>query len=178
MVTSCFFLTKKWVLQKKYIKLKESTAVLVKIQLFKFCAFKKKESQSIDASFIPKSSSVKPLGQFFLSQFKVPDLEITPQHAMQQAVDLADRGDFEKAKNLCEKILRQDSANAEAIFLMGVLQHATGNLDSAEAAFKKTIYLEPNHYDALIYLALLAERKEAFEEAQLFRNRAMRVIVN
>jgi chemotaxis protein methyltransferase WspC len=41
---------------------------------------------------------------------------------------------------------------------------------------RRTVYLDPGHYEALCHLALLAEREGHVREAALFRQRAARVL--
>lgn len=120
----------------------------------------------------------------YAQQTPAPTPMMSPKHhvfeplksedLLQKAIYFADHENFDEAKKICYDLLKKESTHAEALFLLGVLHHATENLSEAENFFKKTIYLNPDHYDALLYLALLAEKKENFKEAQLYRNRAMR----
>lgn len=86
----------------------------------------------------------------------------------------ADVAEYQKAKSLCLKYLAQHKSSAEAHFLMGVIHHAQGNEERAEDFFQKTVYLNPKHHEALIYLSLLCEKKSDPHQAEIFRQWAER----
>jgi chemotaxis protein methyltransferase WspC len=53
---------------------------------------------------------------------------------------------------------------------------AAGDRVRAEVCFQKTVYLDPSHDEALLALALLAERRGDSSAAAGFRRRAERTI--
>ena len=57
---------------------------------------------------------------------------------------------------------------------MGMIRQAAGDRRRAEECFHKTIYLDPRHDEALLALALLAERRGDRDAAAGFRRRARR----
>jgi chemotaxis protein methyltransferase WspC len=57
---------------------------------------------------------------------------------------------------------------------MGMIRQAAGDRRRAEECFHKTIYLDPGHDEALLALALLAERRGDPAAAAGFRRRAHR----
>lgn len=93
---------------------------------------------------------------------------------LDQAAELANRGRHTEAIAACEQHLRQKGPGASAYYLMGMICQSTGDRRRAEECFHKTIYLDPRHADALLALALLAERRGDREAAQGFRRRAQR----
>lgn len=95
---------------------------------------------------------------------------------LEEARHLADRGDFEEAIPLCHKYLKKNNTDPQGFFLLGVIEHALGAELEAENFFLKTVYLEPTHYEALVYLTLLAEKKGDSQQAQLFQTRAKKAI--
>jgi len=99
----------------------------------------------------------------------------TALDALEEAGHLADSGDFDHATNLCLKCLKEYGMSAKAFFLLGLIKHAQGHEDAAEDFFQKTIYLEPFHHEALIYLKLLAEKRGDLKQAELFARRAHRL---
>lgn len=143
-------------------------AGLVSVPTKNICAFKK------DSSFVDVKNQTS--SDLLFSHLPKQQNMHLSKKIFEEAVDLADKEQFEEAKKACKEFLEQEGPHSEGYFLMGVLQHATNSLEQAEASFRKTLYLAPDHYDALIYLALLFEKKGAIEEAQLFRNRAMRAL--
>jgi chemotaxis protein methyltransferase WspC len=62
-----------------------------------------------------------------------------------------------------------------AFYLMGLVRDATGNHGEAASYYRKALYLDPDHYDTQIHLALLLEKRGDVAGAQVLRNRARRV---
>ncbi len=93
---------------------------------------------------------------------------------LDQAAELANRGRHAEAIEACEGHLRQKGPGASAYYLMGMISQSAGDRRRAEECFHKTIYLDPRHADALLALALLAERRGDRDAAQGFRRRARR----
>jgi chemotaxis protein methyltransferase WspC len=91
-----------------------------------------------------------------------------------KAAELANRGHFDSAIAECERHLRRTGLSASAYFLMGMIHQAAGNGGRAEECFHKVIYLEPGHGEALLALALAAERRGDHGAAAGFRRRASR----
>jgi chemotaxis protein methyltransferase WspC len=91
---------------------------------------------------------------------------------LDQAAELANRGLFDEAIATCERHLQSQGLSAPAYFLMGMICQAAGNRQQAESCFHKTVYLDPLHDEALLALALLAERRGDQTSAAGFRRRA------
>ncbi len=98
---------------------------------------------------------------------KTPDLS--------EARRLADQGHFVEAATRCEEYLRRNSSSGQAFYLMGLVRDATGNSSEAVTYYRKCLYLEPDHSEAQIQLALLMERLGDRAGAQVLRNRARRL---
>ncbi len=90
------------------------------------------------------------------------------------ATQLADQGQLDKAAQHCETLLAKQTHQAEAYYLLGIIRQATGKLKEAEQLYNKTIYLQPNHYQALIQLAGLCQKKGDTTGAQRLSQRAAR----
>ncbi|MBE7219549.1 MAG: methyltransferase, partial [Caulobacteraceae bacterium] len=88
---------------------------------------------------------------------------------------LADQGKLADAARLCEDRLRTDSADAAAWFLLGVVRDAAGDGGRAAECYAKTLYLQPNHEEALLARALLAEQTGDAITAAGLRRRLARV---
>ena len=84
-------------------------------------------------------------------------------------------GQLKEAAKLCETHLRKHGASASAYYLLGVVRDAIGDKQSASECYRKTIYLEPDHYEALLQLALLAEQSGERNHASQWHHRARRV---
>lgn len=94
---------------------------------------------------------------------------------LQTARDLADRGNLEEAATLCKTYLEQNYTSIEAYLLLGEVYQGVGKEEEAEQCFRKVIYLDPNHYDALMHLALLKEHQGDMGSATLLRQRIQRL---
>ena len=70
--------------------------------------------------------------------------------------------------------LREKGLTAPAYCLMGMIYQAAGDRGRAEDCFRKAVYLDPNHDEALLALALLAEHRGDQKAAAGFRRRAER----
>lgn len=111
---------------------------------------------------------------------KIPK-QPSPIYAPSQICDyetarsLADRGQLQEAATLCETYLSQNATSVEAHVLLGQIYQAVGNQDRSQKCFQKAIYLEPNHYEALIHLALLKENRGDIVGANLIRQRIQRL---
>ena len=94
---------------------------------------------------------------------------------LSDAFRLADQGHFVEAATSCEEHLRRRGPSATAFYLMGLVRDATGNLSEAASYYRKALYLDANHYDTQIHLALLMEKQGDAAGALVLRNRARRL---
>ena len=74
----------------------------------------------------------------------------------------------------CETSLGRFGPSARAFFLLGMIRQAGGRVDEAEGYFRKTIYLDPRHDEALFALSLIAQRRGDHQAAAGYRRRAER----
>jgi chemotaxis protein methyltransferase WspC len=98
-----------------------------------------------------------------------------PVPLLDQAARLANKGHFVEAMAVCEQHLRQKGFTAPAYYLLGMICQAAGDRRRAEDCFQKTVYLDPSNDEALLALALLAERRGDQNAANGFRRRAERM---
>ena len=94
------------------------------------------------------------------------------QELLEQAAELANQGRHAEAIAACQRHLQLKGPSAVAYYLMGMICQAAGDRRRAEDCFHKTVYLDPKHEDALLALALLAERRGDRDAAARFRRRA------
>jgi chemotaxis protein methyltransferase WspC len=98
--------------------------------------------------------------------------------AIASARTLADRGQHAQAAEACQAVLAADPHSAEAAeayFILGVLREQAQDAAEAEQYWRRCIYLQPDHYEALCHLALLAERQGNAEGAAALKARARRI---
>jgi chemotaxis protein methyltransferase WspC len=87
---------------------------------------------------------------------------------------LADAGRITEATGLCEAYLKKQGSSSEAYYLLGLMRDASGDLRRATDCYRKVLYLEPDHSEALLHLALLYERQGNAVAAMRLRDRAQR----
>ena len=104
----------------------------------------------------------------------VPPPEPPARDLREEAAALADRGDLPAAAARIAEHLRAFPADAAGHALHGTIRQALGELAAAEDAFNRAVYLEPAHYEALVHLALLRERRGDAAGAAHLRRRAAR----
>jgi chemotaxis protein methyltransferase WspC len=99
---------------------------------------------------------------------------VTLDAFLAQARQLADTGCLDAARAQCEAALKTHGPSANAYCLLGVLCDAAGKPAEAEGFYRKTVYLEPDHYEALSHLALLADQNGNSQAARQLQQRAKR----
>lgn len=95
-----------------------------------------------------------------------------------QAFQLADQGHMDEAAACCETLLRNKVHQADAHYLLGIIREAAGNTRDAEQLFRKAVYLQPDHYEALVHLSVICEKTGDPETARRLLNRASRAQAN
>jgi chemotaxis protein methyltransferase WspC len=88
---------------------------------------------------------------------------------------LADLGDMKAAETKCRDQLARQPDSAEAYFILGLLNELGNKSRLAEDYWKRCIYLQPDHYEALCHLALLAEANNDAAGAAALKARAARI---
>jgi chemotaxis protein methyltransferase WspC len=95
--------------------------------------------------------------------------------ALDEAARAADLGYLLDAAKACDLSIRVHGASPRALHLRGLICQASGDAPGAEAYFRKVLFLEPTHVEALLHLALLLERRRDLGEARLLRDRLRRL---
>jgi chemotaxis protein methyltransferase WspC len=102
--------------------------------------------------------------------------------AVPQTVDLlaqarrqADQGDYQGAADSCHALLAAEPDSADAYYLLGMVSECQHKPGAADDYWRRCVYLQPDHYDALCHLALLAEQTGDARQAAAFRQRAARI---
>jgi chemotaxis protein methyltransferase WspC len=117
----------------------------------------------------PKPSARKQLDR---TQAPVP---AKPKPDLKIASRLADAGDLVEAARECETYLREQGACAAGYYLLGIVRDAMGDRERAADCYRKTIYLQSDHSEALTHLSLLAEKRGDVSTARRLQQRARRV---
>ena len=88
---------------------------------------------------------------------------------------LADQGQLAEAASRCEDHLRDNDPSPEVLHLLGLIRDAAGNLPEAAEYYRKALYLDPNHHQALVHLALLLEKQGNKGGAKVLNERLRRL---
>ena len=98
-----------------------------------------------------------------------------PADLLAEARRLADRGQLREAGEKCHAHLARVPEAAEAYFMLGIINELAGKMDLADDYWRRCIYLQPDHYEALCHLSLLAERNGNHTAAAAMKARAARI---
>ena len=99
---------------------------------------------------------------------RVPDLAFAGQ--------LADKGLLAEAAEICEVSLREQGPSARVFHLLGLIRDCAEDHRQASEFYRKALYLEPDHYDSLIHLALIKDKFGDLAAAKALKIRARRVL--
>ncbi|QCP55057.1 methyltransferase [Trinickia violacea] len=86
-----------------------------------------------------------------------------PQSAANQTATLddaqrcADAGRLDEAEILAHAVMKQHGPHADAFYLLGLIADAQNRSAEAREHYRKALYLEPAHYEALTHLAALLD---------------------
>jgi chemotaxis protein methyltransferase WspC len=94
---------------------------------------------------------------------------------IKEAERLADRGELEAAAEICRHLLAAGTQDSEVYSLLGVISESTGKLETAADLFRKALFLDPHHYQSLVHMSLLCERRGDIDGSRLYRARAEKV---
>jgi chemotaxis protein methyltransferase WspC len=97
-----------------------------------------------------------------------------PETLLKEGQSLADAGCFEAALEKCQAFLEEGGASSRGYCLLGLVSDALGKPEEAEEYYRKALYLDPDHGEALMHLALLAEKDGDSKAALRLRQRALR----
>ena len=87
---------------------------------------------------------------------------------------LANEGKSAEARAACERYLRNHEPIAQVFYWLGLLSDVTGNALEAQGFYRKALYLEPQHSDALMHLAALLQSQGDTVGARRLQDRAAR----
>ncbi|MGA4046994.1 CheR family methyltransferase [Ralstonia nicotianae] len=98
----------------------------------------------------------------------LPDLD--------DARQLTDAGRFDEAEYIIQDIVSLSAPEADTFYLLGVIAHARGRYADAGDFYRKTLYLDPEHYEALTHLAAVLDASGDAVGARQLMLRAQRAM--
>jgi chemotaxis protein methyltransferase WspC len=93
---------------------------------------------------------------------------------LDEGIRLANAGRFEEAAARYEQCLRTQGPSAQLFHLLGLVRDAAGRHADAVGYYKRALYLDPQHHETLVHLALLMDAQNNRAEAERLRLRARR----
>jgi chemotaxis protein methyltransferase WspC len=87
---------------------------------------------------------------------------------------LANEGRSAEARGACEAYLRSHEPVAQVFYWLGLLSDIAGSVLEAQGFYRKALYLEPQHPDALMHLAALLQSRGDTAGARRLQERAAR----
>jgi chemotaxis protein methyltransferase WspC len=87
---------------------------------------------------------------------------------------LANEGKSAEARAACESYLRGHEPVAQVFYWLGLLSDVAGNTLEAQGFYRKALYLEPQHPEALMHLAALLQAQGDAMGARRLQERAAR----
>jgi chemotaxis protein methyltransferase WspC len=105
----------------------------------------------------------------------VPEREDDERALLAQARELADAGRLADAARACEQVLRKYSISVDAHYLLALVCDALGDTPRAAAQYRKVLFLEPGHQDAVAQLAFLARARGDNLGAERLKARVRRI---
>jgi chemotaxis protein methyltransferase WspC len=91
-----------------------------------------------------------------------------------QARQLADAGQFDQARAACLTAL-EPGPSSRVFYLLALIEEGAGRETQAGEYYRKTLYIEPDHEEALVQLSLLEKKQGLLKAARLHEERARRV---
>jgi chemotaxis protein methyltransferase WspC len=87
---------------------------------------------------------------------------------------LANAGRLEEAARFAERLWAESEPTADLLALLGTTRAALGDVAFPEECYRRALYLDPTHPDALLHLALLLQTRGDHGGAMRLRSRARR----
>ena len=108
-----------------------------------------------------------------LTQPSAPTLDESAQ-LLEKIATLANEGNSRQARAACELSLQRHGPQAQVFYWLGLLSDVEGQTAQAQAFYRKALYLEPQHAQALAQLAALLASLGDVAGAQRLQARAAR----
>jgi chemotaxis protein methyltransferase WspC len=133
---------------------------------------------------VAKRPMFKPLPRTAPRPSPPPPSQIQPQPqtrqqpdstSLQQLAALADQGRLDEAEACATRLLQSSTPSAQVFYWLGVIEDARGRTDVAATHYRRALYLEPAHQEALAQLALLLDKQGQAAAAATLRSRIRRL---
>ncbi|MGA9704843.1 CheR family methyltransferase [Pseudomonas sp.] len=134
---------------------------------------------SLPAPLPQRSAAAIPLKPrpFSSASAQVVPITATPSDAstlLSRIATLANEGKSAEARAACEQYLNNHPPAAQVFYWLGLLSDVAGSALEAQGYYRKALYLEPQHSQALMHLAALLESQGDSAGARRLQARAAR----
>lgn len=96
------------------------------------------------------------------------------EQLLAQIATLANEGRSDEARAACERYLQQHAPDAQVYYWLGLLSDTAGDAAQAVSHYRKVLYLQPQHPEALAHLAALLAAQGDEVGARRLQERAAR----
>lgn len=100
---------------------------------------------------------------------------LAPAVELNAARQLADAGKLSEARIACEHLTHGDGDLPGTYTLLGVILQAQGYTAEASEAFRKALYLDPDHAEALGHMIVMCNSRGDVTQAAILRKRLARI---
>jgi len=102
-------------------------------------------------------------------------LDEAAYQALENAQNFANQGELDKALQHCQRFLKGQPDAPQGHFLCALIHQAWHDELQAERYFQQTLYLQPDHKQALHHLHILMQRQGRVEQAKSLHQRLQRL---
>jgi len=108
----------------------------------------------------------------------IKEKDIKTLDTLKQIRELADSADLDKAEDICQQLITENGEDVESLFLLGLIKSSQNKNQTAESLFRKSLFLDPKHYESLIHLSLLLQGIGDNKNADLLKKRAEKSLLD
>jgi tetratricopeptide (TPR) repeat protein len=106
---------------------------------------------------------------------KVAETGNRPDAYMLAGATLLDLNEFEQARHDLDTALRLNPKLPGLYTLAGTARDKTGDVQEAEPAFREALKIDPDDFDANLYLGAILYKRRKMDEARIYLDRALRI---
>jgi len=125
------------------------------------------------------SKKIKPpyIKPNFKKLINTPEETTNNAPTIKQIKQLSDASNFEEAKEICQLYINSHGEDSDVLYFLGLINSSKDNHDKAEKHFRKSLFLNPKHYNSLIHLSLILDRKGDSKNSALLKKRAENTLI-
>lgn len=134
-----------------------------------------KPSRAPAPAKLPKAPPAPPFAAVLPRDVTAPSPPVAEPVGIEGIRRLADEGRLAEAAALCEGRLKEGGASPEVLLILGLVRDAMGEGPRAAECYRKALFLDPNHAQALVHLALFHQKQGNAADARILGERLRRL---